>query len=226
MGKSAAGRREKRHGKREAAMESRGTKYADQKGGGKIAKSRRSAKSGGFKARPHDKEERDEDNGDDEDEMVVVRGGTAIRTGGDSDKDRSSNTKRDRVRDDEEEDEEATQRFTSVEKKLRALTKKLRAISDLKQRRKQGMELNAGQQAKLRTEKELLDQVQRFTQQAADAVSDGHVEPPQPPQPPPLHVASPLSAPGEQRAVASKLQQRRQEKQRRHLLKLQQKAER
>ena len=167
----------------------------------------------------------DHDGSDEEEPMVVIRNGQAVRMGsavqaavqaaldGDSDDD----------------DERST-----IQKKLRALRKKLRQVHDIKQRRRKGEELDAQQKAKLRTEAQLEQDIARFEEElgeidgaqdggsedGGEAADEGEVE----------TVAVAVVQPTEQLptgesapASGGVLQQRRELKRQRHLEQLQRK---
>ena len=167
----------------------------------------------------------DHDGSDEEEPMVVIRNGQAVRMGsavqaavqaaldGDSDDD----------------DERST-----IQKKLRALRKKLRQLHDIKQRRRKGEELDAQQKAKLRTEAQLEQDIARFEEElgeidgaqdggsedGGEAADEGEVE----------TVAVAVVQPTEQLptgesapASGGVLQQRRELKRQRHLEQLQRK---
>lgn len=167
----------------------------------------------------------DHDGSDEEEPMVVIRNGQAVRMGsavqaavqaaldGDSDDD----------------DERST-----IQKKLRALRKKLRQVHDIKQRRRKGEELDAQQKAKLRTETQLERDIARFeedlgeidgaqdggSEDGGEAADEGEVE----------TVAVAVVQPREQLptgesapASGGVLQQRRELKRQRHLEQLQRK---
>ena len=162
----------------------------------------------------------DHDGSDEEEPMVVIRNGQAVRMGsavqaavqaaldGDSDDD----------------DERST-----IQKKLRALRKKLRQLHDIKQRRRKGEELDAQQKAKLRTEAQLEQDIARFekelgeidgaqdgdSEDGGEAAGEGEVE----------AVAVAVVQPKGESAPASGsvLQQRRELKRQRHLEQLERK---
>ena len=69
--------------------------------------------------------------------MVVVKDGAATRVGGEAQGEVQ-----------EEEEEAEPERFSSLEKKIRALEKRKKSIVELKQRMRRGFELDAQQQAR------------------------------------------------------------------------------
>lgn len=149
MAKRAAGRRQQRIAKRQAAKETRDTKYANQKGA--ISKKSRKVRA------ERDVGDHLEDDGED---MAVVRAGKAVWS-------RSTEPDPNAQPDPEEDEDEGEQRFTPSEKKLRALKKKLRKLDFIKQRRKKGFELDPKQLASLRTEGVLLAQISVFEKEVA-----------------------------------------------------------
>ena len=157
MGKSRAARREKRKEKREIAQATRDTKYKNQKGS--IGKKRRRLGAAPSPRAMDALSRRREEEEDNDSDMVVIRNGEAMRSSGGSGA---------RVQpmlepsDGGDDDDAEPERFSSEEKKLRALKKKLRAIDALKRKRKQGLELDAHQQAKLRVEPEVLRLISHF----------------------------------------------------------------
>jgi hypothetical protein len=147
------------------AKETRDTKYKKQKGGGGIMKSRRK----GLGVRPLAD---DHDGSDEEEPMVVIRNGQAVRMGS------AVNPVQAAVQaaldgDSDDDDERST-----IQKKLRALRKKLRQVHDIKQRRRKGEELDAQQKAKLRTEAQLEQDIARFEEELGeiDGAQDGGSE--------------------------------------------------
>jgi len=134
----------KRAAKGEIAQEMRGNqKYKNQKGS--IQKSKRSYNQHGRRATAGEEE--------DEDEMVVVRNGQPVKVGGHTGKAMAV---------EEADDEREPGRFTATEKKIRAIHKKLRQLQQLKQQKRQGIELDAQQQAKLRGEAEVVAQLEEL----------------------------------------------------------------
>ena len=165
----------------------------------------------------------DHDGSDEEEPMVVIRNGQAVRMGS------AVNPVQAAVQaaldgDSDDEDERST-----IQKKLRALRKKLRQLHDIKQRRRKGEELDAQQKAKLRTEAQLEQDIARFekelgeidgaqdgdSEDGGEAAGEGEVEAVA------LAVVQPKgeSAP----ASGSVLQQRRELKRQRHLEQLERK---
>ena len=154
MAKKAAGRRTQRIAKRQAAKESRDTKYANQKGGAISKKPSKLGKKGFAR-------EGDSHLDDDGEDLAVVRGGKALWS-------RSTEPDPNAQPDAEAEDEdESEQRFKSAEKKLRALKKKLRKIEFIKQRKKKGFELEPNQITLLRSEGVLAAQIAVFEEEAS-----------------------------------------------------------
>ena len=151
MAKKSAGRREQRIAKRQVAKETRSTKYKNQKGG---AITKQQGKLGKVRTTGADHEE------DDGEDMAVVRGGKAIW---------SRSTEPDPNAQPDPESDVEDQRFSSVEKKLRALKKKMRKLQMLKQRRKKGFELEQNQMMLLRTEATLATQISVFEEEGASA---------------------------------------------------------
>ena len=145
MGKARAARRDQRHAKRDVAKASRPTKYAKQKGGA-VGKTRR---WGGAST------------GMDEAPMAVIRDGQAVWAGGEGPA--KTTQARAHVEDD---DEHGDDRFSSAQKKLRALKKKIRHVLELKKRRQRGEELNSAQQMLLRTEQALKNEAAGFENEA------------------------------------------------------------
>lgn len=199
--------RERRHAKRAAAQASRPTKYANQKGGG-IQKARRHHGSG--------KRDRASDvtAESSEEPMVVIRDGKAVWAGGDEPAGQDPAPV--------PESDVADDRFTSAEKKLRALKKKFRRVLELKQRRRGGEELDGAQLKILRTEASLRAEIDRFEADAnVDDTADAEVD----------NMASGHDADdnlledsggavGEVELSGSRLQQRRERKRLRHIEKL------
>ena len=146
MGKARAARREQRHAKREVAKSSRPTKYARQKGGG-VGKARR---WGGASTDV------------DEAPLAVIRDGQAVWAG--SEGPARATQAPAHVEDD---DDQRDERFSSAQKKLRALKKKIRHVLDLKKRRQRGEELNSAQQMLLRTEQALRIEAASFENEAS-----------------------------------------------------------
>ena len=103
-------------------------------------------------------EDRDEE--DDGEDMAVIRDGKPIW---------SRSKEPDPNAEPDAEDEEGEQRFSSAEKKLRALKKKMRKIDLVKKKRKQGFELDTNQLQLLRTEKALATQISIFEDEVATA---------------------------------------------------------
>ena len=160
MAKKAAGRRTQRIAKRQAAKESRDTKYANQKGGA-ISKRPKTLSKKGFARHEFDGAHLKDDGED----LAVIRGGRAIW---------SRSTELDpNAQPDAEEDAEddSEQRFSSVDKKLRALRKKLRKIDFIKQRKKKGFELEPNQITLLRSEGVLAAQITVLEEEASQAKS-------------------------------------------------------
>ena len=207
MGKSRAARREQRKEKREIAQATRDTKYANQKGG--VGKKRRRLSSAPSQAPSRAVRHDDDDGGGDD--MVVIRAGQAVRAS-------SGSGVRARAPPDDpsdgDDDEALPQRFSSEEKKLRALKKKLRSIEELKRRRKQGAELDSHQQAKVRAESEVLRLISQFGSACAD-VGGAVTEPAHSSEEEVLDDA-PCPAP----SYASTLKQRREQKRLRRLERL------
>lgn len=160
--KARAGKRDQKRAKVQDAKSSRDTKYKKQKGG--AAPVKMSALGGISKAVSKKLKRRnptaalEDDDGDDEQDMVVIRGGQAVRTGGGQPAKPPPN-------DEDEDEDDGPQRFSSAEKKLRALKKKLRQLQDLKQRRRSGEEMDAQQAKKLRTEQTILSEIAKFEKQ-------------------------------------------------------------
>lgn len=199
MGSSAAKRRENRQIKRQVAMSTRDTKYANQKGGVQKPQRRRPPKGGGRRMA--------EDAEDEEESIAVIRGGQAVWAGADE---------RARARVDADEDDDADGGDFSEDsafKKLRALKKKHRRVVEMKQRRKRGEELNGHQLELIRKEKALLDQIARFEAEAARDEEEDDVAPGNDNSfAKEEQLAAPLSG--------SRLEQRRALKRQRHLEKL------
>ena len=202
-----AARREQRHAKRALARAERGVqKYANQKGGARPAKGKGSGSSA--RRRKALQQQLQQQTADDDDEMVVVSGGEAKRLGAPPNS-----------------SEAAPARFTDTEKKVRALSKKLRQLDELRQRARRGLVLDEQQRAKLRQRAKVvqeLDQLSELTgateQNAieSDSGSEELAEPTD--QPPAPAVAAPTQAaavPAATVGPGGKLAERRQEKQRR-----------
>ena len=157
MPRAGAARRELRQAKRALAKAERGPqKYKNQKGGIRKPSRPPRNKHGKGKGRHFD----EDDAQGEEDDMVMVKDGAATRVGGAAPQRRTG-----RAEADEEEQEEGTEepgRFSSLEKKIRALEKKKSSISELKLRMRRGFELDAQQQAKLRTEAKIERELARF----------------------------------------------------------------
>ena len=158
MAKSRAGRRDARHAKRQVAKLTRTTKYEHQKGRG-------IKKRGAVQRMPsHNLCE------DAEERVAVVRDGQAVWTTTDGSECAGH-------RSDDRDEASAGQHLTAAQKKLRALNKKMRRVSELKQRRKRGVELDSQQQAMLRMESQLQKDIDLFeasVQQLICSPSDGN----------------------------------------------------
>jgi len=150
MGKARAARREQRQAKRAVAKESRGTKYANQKGG--IGKRQRSSVHHASASVS------------DEAPMAVIRDGTAMWLGAEGPAAPTSAPKHEEALD-------ASDELPTAHKKLRALRKKLRHVAELRERRRRGEELDGAQQALLRGEAALREEVARFETAAGDDVA-------------------------------------------------------
>lgn len=167
----------------------------------------------------------DHDGSDEEEPMVVIRNGQAVRMGS-----AVQATVQAALDGDSDDDDERS----TIQKKLRALRKKLRQVHDIKQRRRKGEELDAQQKAKLRTEAQLEQDIARFEEElgeidgaqdggsedGGEAADEGEVE----------TVAVAVVQPTEQLptgesapASGGVLQQRRELKRQRHLEQLQRK---
>jgi len=157
--------------------------------------------------------------------MAVIRDGKAVWLGGGA-----PAAPRAEEREHAADDDGPTTDGPSVDKKLRALRKKLRRVAELKERRRRGEELDAAQQALVRCEGELQQELGRFEAEAdgdGDGPEDGvHVD----------TCAAVDSAEADDlndgRALAeaeeqsgSRLQARRALKKQRHLEKLQRKKQ-
>lgn len=153
MGKARAARRDQRQAKRAVARGSRDTKYANQKGG--ISKSSRRGSHGTVAS--------------DEAPMAVIRDGKAVWIGADAPAEPAAS-----LPDDEQPSGGHSDRM-SAHKKLRSLQKKLRRVTDLKLRQRQGEEFDGAQLALVRSEAALREQIRSFEQTtdgAADDASD------------------------------------------------------
>ena len=169
----------------------------------------------------------DHDGSDEEEPMVVIRNGQAVRMGS------AVNPVQAAVQaaldgDSDDDDERST-----IQKKLRALRKKLRQVHDIKQRRRKGEELDAQQKAKLRTEAQLEQDIARFEEElgeidgaqggssegGGEAADEGEVEAVAVAVQPTVQLPTGESSP----ASGGVLQQRRELKRQRHLEQLQRK---
>ncbi|EOD21798.1 hypothetical protein EMIHUDRAFT_240889 [Emiliania huxleyi CCMP1516] len=108
--------------------------------------------------------------------------------------------------------DEMEPRFTDAEKKLRALEKKLRAVKAIRALVARGVETDAQQQSKLRSEKALLAQLESIRAEAArGAAAAAAAEEEEPPD------APGATGDDEDMSGLSKLEQRRRLKKRKHL---------
>jgi hypothetical protein len=148
MGKARAARRDQRQAKRAVARGSRDTKYANQKGG--ISKSSRRGSHGTVAS--------------DEAPMAVIRDGKAVWIGADAPAEPAASFPDDEQHSCGGHDSDRV----SAHKKLRSLQKKLRRVTDLKLRRRQGEEFDGAQLALVRSDAALREQIRSFEQ-----VSDG-----------------------------------------------------
>jgi hypothetical protein len=163
MGRSAAARRERRQEKRQVAKATRPTKYANQKGGSRSIQKKRLPRSN-----------MQVGTDDEVDDMVVVRGGAPVLMRGSGAAgqlgmdaiDVDSVTSKIRETEDDEDG------FTSAQKKVRALHKKIRRIRELEERRRQGVELDFAQQALLRSKPKLERELVKFEAVVASQVHD------------------------------------------------------
>ena len=208
MAKARAGRRDQRIAKRAVAKASRTTKYANQKGG--ITK--KAWRHGGAP----------EADPEDDAPMAVIRDGKAVWAGG------ADSTDKDAAPVEEPaEIDAADQRFSSAEKKLRALKKKLRRVQEIKDRRRRGEELDGAQQALLRTLPQLTAEVARFEAEVTGAAAVAADEEPSDDE------LGDDAADGDEQSDAdeieqpgSRLQQRREKKRKRHLERVRKRMER
>ena len=209
MGKSRAGRREQRHAKRDVARATRDTKYANQKGGGIGKKGRKLRAPGGD---------------DDDAPMAVIRDGKAVYVGAE----KPLHTEPAAAEAPPDEAHAANERFTSAQKKARALRKKLRRVSELKARRRRGEELDSAQQALLREEPTLKQELAHFESVQDDDDQGDPVEEE------PLEEVTGSAGPAaddetgdvDEAPAGSRLEQRRALKRKRHLDRVKQRQER
>ena len=159
MGKARAGRREQRQVKRAVVKAARTTKYANQKGGGGIAKSHKAWRGGRAGAGA---------SADEEAPMAVIRDGKAVWMDANGSLHADAPGARAAARDEESQENDG-KRFSSAEKKLRALRKKLRRVQELRARRRRGVELDGAQQELLRGEAALREAIERFESESAGA---------------------------------------------------------
>ena len=206
MAKSRAGRRMQRHEKRQVAKATRDTKYEKQKGGiGKPQHRKKIIHSGAVTE-------------DDNRPMAVIRDGKAVYLNADGQKEEPEEIDGDTTEEVFDGDD-GEERFTSAQKKLRALKKKVRKLEALKARRRRGEELDAAQQSLLMREESLRKQLRKFEEAAGEAEDDDAVDAAAPAEPEPDEDDEEEEAaalPPPELAGLSKIEQRRALKRQRH----------